>query len=115
MNAGSQDQKGKPRAPCSLWAVFWLTAASAAVLAIGISLACYSTQVRTSVLNGTASQLLGSRGALLFKSLDTDSNGHLTPGEFGTVVEKLTGEVCMTVCPKIQCLGLRYPLHALLT
>lgn len=44
-------------------------------------------------LQGAGHRLLGIRGELLFKSLDDDSDGKISRNEFGTIVEKLTGEV----------------------
>lgn len=41
----------------------------------------------------TAGQVLGSKGALLFKSLDVNKDGNISFSEFGPIVEKLTGEV----------------------
>lgn len=47
------------------------------------------------ILEGGANELLGLKGALLFNSLDADHNGAVSFQEFGPIVEKLTGEVCL--------------------
>lgn len=43
--------------------------------------------------DSNVAKLLGSKGALLFRSLDTNKDGDISCTEFGPIVEKLTGEV----------------------
>ena len=47
----------------------------------------------SSPVDQSVSQLLGAKGALLFRSLDADRDGNITYAEFAPIVEKLTGEV----------------------
>lgn len=44
---------------------------------------------------GSNEELLGSHGALLYRSLDTNKDGTIDSQEFGPIVEKLTGDVCL--------------------
>ena len=98
----------------------WMLSISFNILmvAVGIGLSQYvlpvshprsyrPPKVVSGVVDGTDDELLGAQGALLFKSLDLDKNGALNSQEFGPIVEKLTGDVCLAIFSLVKpCFGM---------